>query len=110
MLPYPSTSADLLSQVWCNTPTCAESIVPSTPWSQLHGTRDTHQNECRSSAAKGSSGNGGACTPPSHTHARPPDSCTGKCTTGTLAANRSGRTCWVGASTTQPATSSFHPW
>ena len=69
MLSYPSTCAVWLSHVWWSTPTWAESMVPSTPWSQLHGTRETHQNECTSSPAKGRSGKGGASAPPSHTHA-----------------------------------------
>ena len=62
------------------------------------------------SSLKGRSGNGGVSPPPSHTQTIPPVSCTGKWTTCTAAQNWSCRRTWVGASTTQPDTSSFQPW
>ena len=58
MLPYPSILAVSRSHVWCSMPTCAESIVPSTPWSQLQGTRDTHQYEWTSFSGEGQLGEG----------------------------------------------------
>ena len=95
--------------VRCSMPACTESIVPSTPWSQLHGTRETHQKRYRSSSAKGSSGKGGASALPNQTQMRPPLSWTGKWTTGTLAAKVSLRVAWVGTSTTVPLVSIAHP-
>ena len=61
------------------------------------------------SAVNGRSGNAGASGLPSHTHAMFPASWTGKWVTWTLAQNRSWRLTCVGASTTAPDTSVFHP-
>src|SRR5439155_24190276 len=108
-LAYSGSLAVSACHVWCSQPTCAESMVLSTPCSQLQGIRHTHQYRY-SATSQGNSGAGGASLPPSHTHANPAASRTGKCSTSTFAANCSWRTSCVGASTTQPETSIFQPW
>ena len=97
-------------QVLCRMVPCTESSPPSRPWSQLQGSSETVievLTPC--SGAKGRSGKAGASAPPSHTHAMPPISCTGKCANWMPAMNCSTRWSWVGHSTTLPETSIFQP-
>ncbi len=84
-------SAHRVMYASCSVPTCALSSVASTPCSQLQYAWVIVIHTWRSSSAvNGSSGNGGAGVSPSHTHTMPPPSCTGWCSTGTLAAKASG--------------------